>query len=416
MRIRKTLVPAAALILAATLGAAPEAGAATSAWGAAWGTAAQWPAPSTPWYGPNWSQQGFAGQSVRQVLRVSTGGTAVRIRLSNVYGTAPLKIDGAAIAKALQGAATGTAQPLTFDGTVKVVIPPGQERLSDAVHLKVRALDHLAVTLRFTDPTGPATFHHFAQATSYRAAGDHLTDRDPAAFTDTSNSWYYLTGVEVSGGRKAGVVLFGDSLTDGVGSTLGADNRYPDQLAERLAARHRPLGVINAGIGGNRLLTDSAEYGQNGLARFRREVLDRPGIRTVIIMQGVNDLAEWNKPQQATAAQLIAGHRQLIRAAHAKGLTVIGATIMPMKDSDLAYSEQAEAVRDKVNAWLRTSGSYDHVVDFDRVVRRPGDEDALRPEYDSGDGIHLNDAGYQAIAAAIDLDTLDGGTPSASAR
>ncbi|MFE3452242.1 GDSL-type esterase/lipase family protein [Nonomuraea sp. NPDC059194] len=142
-------------------------------------------------------------------------------------------------------------------------------------------------------------------------------------------------------------------------------------------------------------MTDSAEYGPSGL-----------GVRTVIIMQGVNDLAEWNKPQQATATRLIAGHRQLIRAARAKGLTVIGATIMPMKNADLAYSDKAEAVRDRVNRWIRTSGAYDHVVDFDRVVRQPADHDALRPGYDSGDGIHLNDAGYDALAQAIDLDAL----------
>ena len=169
-------------------------------------------------------------------MRVSTGGTTVRVRLANTYGRTPLAIRGAAVDRALNGAGTGTARPLTFGGAADVVIPPGGERLSDAVPLRLAALDRLAITLRFTGPTGPATFHHFAQATSYRARGDHLADPAPTAFTETSNSWYYLTGVEVRGGNAA-VALFGDSLTDGVGSTTGADNRYLDQLAERLAGR-----------------------------------------------------------------------------------------------------------------------------------------------------------------------------------
>jgi lysophospholipase L1-like esterase len=326
MRTPKSLISAALLALTAATAAVPtETATAAPRWTATWGTATQWPTPSTPWYGTNWSQDGFADHTLRQIIRISAGGNAVRIRLSNIHGTMPLRIEKAAIAQALQGAAAGPGLPLTFDGGPDVVIPPGRERYSDAIRLRTHALQRLAITLRFTAPTGPATFHHFAQATSYRAAGDHLTDREPAAFTDRSNSWYYLTGVEVSGGPHASIALFGDSLTDGVGSTVDADNRYPDQLAERLATRRRPLGVVNAGIGGNRLLSDSPEYGQNGLARFEHDVLDRPGIRSVIIMQGVNDLAEWNKPQQATAAEIIAGHRQLIRAARARGLTVVGA-------------------------------------------------------------------------------------------
>ncbi|MFG6196834.1 SGNH/GDSL hydrolase family protein [Nonomuraea sp. JJY05] len=407
--MRNLTVPALAAALALTMAVTP-AQAADQRWAAAWGSAAQPATASTPWYGTNWSQEGFARQTpetLRQVVRVSTGGTSVRVKLSNVYGTAPLTVDGAAIAGALQGAATGRPRSLTFAGRPGAVIPPGRERLSDPVPLPVRPLDKLAVTLRFTRPTGPATFHHFAQATSYRATGDHLADTAGSAFADTSNSWYYLTGIDVAAPRRTGsAVTFGDSLTDGVGSTIGADNRYPDRLAERLAADGRSLGVVNAGIGGNRLLTDSPEYGQNGLARFQRDVLDRSGVRTVIVMQGVNDLAEWNKPHQATAAQIIDGHKQLIQAARARGVTVIGATLMPMKGAALAYSPAAEAVRDEVNHWIRTGGAYDHIVDFDAVVRHPDDPDSVRPQYDSGDGIHLNDAGYRAIAQAVDLATL----------
>ncbi|NUW37922.1 SGNH/GDSL hydrolase family protein [Nonomuraea sp. SMC257] len=405
--MRHLTVPALAAALALTMAVTP-AEAAPRRWAAAWGTAAQPATASTSWYGPNWSREGFARQgpeTLRQIVRVSTGGTSVRVRLSNVYGTAPLPVDGAAIAAALRGTATSRPRTLTFAGRKGAVVPPGRELLSDPVALPVRPMGRLAVTLRFTRPTGAATFHHFAQATSYRAAGDHLADTAGDAFTDTSDSWYYLTGVEVAAPRGTGaVVAFGDSLTDGVGSTVGADGRYPDRLAERLAGRS--LAVVNAGIGGNRLLTDSPEYGENGLARFRRDALDRPGVRTVIIMDGVNDLAEWNKPHQASADRIIDGHRRLVQAAHARGVEVVGATIMPMKGAALAYGPAAEAVRDEVNQWIRTGGAYDHVVDFDAVVRQPDDPDALRPQYDSGDGIHLNDAGYRAIAQAVDLATL----------
>ncbi|MGV9386132.1 SGNH/GDSL hydrolase family protein [Nonomuraea sp. NPDC003707] len=407
--MRKLAIPALTAALALALTAIP-AHATRRPWATAWGNAAQPATPSTPWYGPNWSQEGFARQgpeTLRQIVRLTTGATAMRVRLSNAYGTAPLTIDAATVAQAGQGAATHRPRTMTFAGQQRAVIPPGQERLSDPVPLSARPLNELAVTLRFTNPTGPATFHHFAQATSYRARGDHLADTTGSAFTDTSNSWYYLTGVEVTGPRSTGTVAaFGDSLTDGVGSTVGADNRYPDQLAERLIVDGLPWGVVNAGIGGNRMLTDSPEYGTAGLTRFRRDVLERPGVRTVIIMDGINDLAEWNKPRQATARQIIDGHKELIRAAHARGIKVIGATLMPVKGAALAYSPAAEAVRDQVNHWIRTSGAYDHVVDFDAIVRRPADPDSLRPEYDLGDGIHLNDDGYHAIAQAIDPHTL----------
>ncbi|MEV5748521.1 hypothetical protein AB0L00_11945 [Actinoallomurus sp. NPDC052308] len=191
------------------------------------------------WYGPNWSEKGFAGDSLRQVIRVTDGGSKARIRLSNVYGTTPLRVAGGVIAKAGTGAAVqpGSLRTLRFHCSTGAVVPPGREIVSDAVALRSSALDKLTVTLRFDAPTGPATFHHFAMAAAYRAAGDHLTDTGAAAFGERSDSWYYLTGVEVSGkSRHGSVVTFGDSLTDGVGSTKGIDGRYPDRLAERLVS------------------------------------------------------------------------------------------------------------------------------------------------------------------------------------
>ncbi|MEV4580488.1 SGNH/GDSL hydrolase family protein [Nonomuraea jabiensis] len=404
MRSPRLLTTAVALLAAAVIGATP-AYAANPSWHAAWGTAAQPAVPTADWYGANWSQQGFADDSVRQVVRLTDGGTKVRIRLSNVYGSGPLRIAGATVGRAGTGAAVlpGTLRRLRFGGRAATVIPPGREIVSDAAPFPTSPREQLAVTLRLNAPTGPATFHHFAMATSYRATGDRLADPSAAPFTQHSDSWYYLTGVETTGGaRHRTVVAFGDSLTDGVGSTKGADARYPDRLAERLRAAGRPLSVINAGIGGNRVLTDSPVYGERAVSRFTRDVLDRSGVRSVVVMAGVNDLAAWNETGPVTAAQLIDGHRTLIRLARARGVRVVGATIMPIVAS-AAYTERGEEIRQQVNHWIRTSGAYDAVADFDRAV---ADGDRLKAAYDSGDHIHLNDTGYRAIADAIDLDTL----------
>jgi lysophospholipase L1-like esterase len=377
-------------------------------WSGTWGTAVQPATASADWYGPNWSEEGFADHSLRQVIRVSSGGSKVRIRLSNRYGTTALRVAGATIGKARDGASVhpGSLRTLTFLRSAGTVIPPGADIVSDAALLPSSALEALSVTLYLNAPTGPATFHHFAMATSYRARGNQLSDPTGRAFDEQSGSWYYLTGVESFGTTaRDTVVAFGDSLTDGVGSTKNADRRYPDRLAERLMATGWHVGVVDAGIGGNRMLSDSPIYGERGLSRFERDVLERPGVRAVIVMDGVNDLAEWNETGPVEAAQLIQGHRALIAAAHTHGIKAIGATIMPMKNS-LAGSERAEAVRDEVNRWIRSSGSYDAVVDFDSVVADSADPDQLRAAYDSGDHIHLNDAGYRAVAEAIDLDIL----------
>jgi lysophospholipase L1-like esterase len=217
--------------------------------------------------------------------------------------------------------------------------------------------------------------------------------------------------VDVSGhhANRGAVVAFGDSLTDGSFSTPNADNRYPDELAERLVTAGRPLGVLNAGIGGNRVLTDAPGFGEKATARFQRDALERPGVRTVIVLEGINDIGMGEAAgTPVTAQQLIDGHRALIRAAHARGVRVIGATITPTKGVPYPgyYTERGEAVRDAVNHWIRASGEYDAVADFDRTLADPADPDRMRPEYDGGDALHPNDAGMHAMADAVDLDTL----------
>ncbi|MBT2525896.1 SGNH/GDSL hydrolase family protein [Streptomyces sp. ISL-99] len=425
--VRRTSV---ALLSAAALAALPVVGAqgftgsavavaAEQRGGTAWqgGWAASPQAPTAP-FGPNWSEQGFANHTVRQVVRVSTGGTKARIELSNRYGSTPLRITGATVARTDKGASVqaGSVRQLSFGKGRSVTIPVGGKVLSDGVPFKVKALESVTVTLYLAGPTGPATFHHFSSATSYRADGDHRSDREGTAFKETSDSWYYLSGVEVSGGersgRRDGVVAFGDSITDGVGSNPNTDNRYPDELAERFAATGKPRSVLNHGIGGNQVTNDTVWAGEKAVARFKKDVLSEPGIGTVIVLEGINDIggSGWQgipggPTPEVSAKQLIEGHRTLIRQAHAKGIKAVGATLTPVKGSAY-YTEVNEAKRDAVNQWIRTSGEYDEVVDLDRALADPADRDRMLPAYDSGDALHPNDAGFRVMAEALDLDTL----------
>lgn len=406
MRIHRLAGCLLATGILATVPAPPSTAAVppTGHWTGTWATAVQRPMAET-WQGKNWSLDGFTNESLRQVVRISAGGSQLRIRLSNRYGTNPLRLTGATVAKAGPGASTkaGTTRNLTFRHQPSIAVPAGQDAISDAAQLRTVALERLTVTLYFATPTGPATFHESAAATSYRASGDHRSDVSAAAFTGTSHSSYFLTGVDVAGtSTRSAVAAFGDSITDGVSSTPNADNRYPDQLAERLAASRRRLSVVNAGLSGNRLLEDSDCCGDSALNRFHRDVLAQPGVRTVIVSQGLNDLG-FNP--EVTTAQLIAGHRRLIQAAHQQGVRIVGGTITPMKGSMLD-SAHGELVRRQVNRWIRSSGEYDAVVDFATVLADPADPAALNPGYDAGDALHPNDAGLAAMAAAIDLAAL----------
>jgi lysophospholipase L1-like esterase len=383
-------------------------------WSAAWAAAPQPANPGRPWLGPNWSSEGFADQTVRQVIRVSAGGASVRVRLSNLYGSSPLRIAGATIGTSDGGATVrpDTMRLLRFGGRSAAAIPAGGGLASDAVRLPTRPLEHLTVTLYLAEATGPATFHELGLTTSYRAPGDQRLDAGGEAFADTSHSWYYLAGVDVAGGagRPAGtVVTFGDSITDGAISTPGTDDRYPDQLAERLVAAGSHLGVANVGLNGNEVLNDSTCYGERGVTRFRRDVLGQPNVRTAIVLVGINDIihpvggvdADCETPPPVTARQIIEGHRAMIRDAHARGVRVVGATLLPFKGNPL-YNETTAAIRNEVNDWIRTSGEYDAVVDLARALADPADPDALRPEHASFDHLHPNDAGMAAIAQAID--------------
>ena len=379
-------------------------------WTATWTTSPQRPGLS---FAPNWSEAGFADQTVRQTVRLSVGGDALRVRLSNRYGAAPLHVAGLTVATSL-GAATikpDTVRELTVHGRPAMTVPAGADLTTDGVAFPTDPLDQVTVTLYLAEPSGPATYHAQALATVYLAAGDHRANADGTAFTETSQSSYHLTGIDVTGAPNDGVAVLGDSLTDGTGSTPDTDHRFPDLLARRLVASGRPRAVLNQGIGGNRVTVDSAWLGERTTARFQHDVLTQPGVSTVIILAGINDItisevaAQSPMPVLApyteiSPEQVIAGHREMIRQARAAGLRTVGATLLPMRGSAFSTA-RSETKRAVVNAWIRESGEYDAVLDLAQAMG-----DVLQTAHDSGDGLHPSDAGYQAMADATDLTLL----------
>jgi lysophospholipase L1-like esterase len=356
-------------------------------------------------------------QTVRQVARVSIGGSRVRILLSNAYGTHPLKIGSADIALSRKDASIvpGSDRVLTFGGKTSVVIPPGAPMLSDPVDLDVAALSHLAVSLYLPDPTAPASFHWDARQTAYVGAGNQ-TAATSLKVDSTLTTRVFLAAIQVEAapGTRT-VVAIGDSITDGDGATMDADARWPDFLAQRLAPRD--VAVLNAGISGGRMLRD--KMGVNALARFQREVLAQPGICAVIVLMGINDIAWKDTPlalsdESTTAQDLIAGYQQLIARAHARGVRIIGATLTPfegaLEDTPMRgyYGAGKERIRQQVNDWIRHSGAFDAVIDFDAILRDPAHPTRLLPAYDSGDHLHPGDVGNRVMAEAIDLHALLG--------
>jgi lysophospholipase L1-like esterase len=369
------------------------------------------------------SASGFDNQTVREVVSLDFGGDRVRVRVTNAFGTSPLALGRASVALRAPGASIvpGSNRPLTFAGDAAPTIPAGAEVFSDPVRLGVRAGQELAISLFLAAPTGPVTFHGVAATTNYLAPGDHVSDTGPAAFTGTTTSWFLLDGVDVraASGDDA-VVTFGDSITDGVGSTLNANNRWPDFLSRRLNAREdNPTSVLDEGISGNRILNNAPCCGVNALARLDRDVLTQDGVRFVILLEGINDIGfsqlkgipETAPPTDVSAAQIIEGYQHIIDQAHLRGLKVYGATLTPFKGA--GYETPAGLVkRATVNEFVRHSGRFDAVIDFDRVTRDPADPERFLPAFDSGDHLHPNDAGYRAMANAIPLSLFASGGDS----
>ncbi len=397
--------------LAAALAAATLAGSAHAEWVRTWSAA---PEPPSAARGPFPATPSFHDQTLRQVVRISAGGKRVRIRLTNEYGAKPLAIGAAHLALAdVDGAIRpGTDRPLTFAGQPSALVASGAPLLSDPVELDVPALSSLTVSLYVPDDTGQCTCHGTAMQTLYVSDSGDSTTAPALPARPGFSPRAFLAGVEVDAPAAAEtIVLFGDSITDGVGSTVNANHRWPDYLADRLTARGAGVfAVANQGISGNRVLSDGAA--QSALARFDRDVLAVPGARYVVVFEGVNDLGRSDPPAQAasffgapepvTVEGMIAGYRQLIARAHAGGLKIYGATIAPYGGA-LYWTGAGEAKRAAINAWIRSSGAFDGVIDFDAVLRDPANPTQMRADYHAGDHLHGSDAGYKAMADAIDL-------------
>lgn len=351
----------------------------------------------------------FNNQTVRMIVHTSIGGNRVRVQLSNAYGATPLAIGAAHIALRSEDSAivAGSDRALLFNGKPTVTIPPGAAMLSDSVDLDVPKLSDLAVSVYLPRETIPATIHATGLHTTYISKEGDFTAQPAIAEPATTQSWYWLSSVDViAPADAAAIVAFGDSITDGTTSTPNADRSWPSFLAQRLLANPATadIAVVNEGIAGNRVLADGA--GTNALARFDRDVLGVAGVKWVTIMEGINDIGNGTRqgtpPGAISSDAVIAGLRQLIERAHTHGIKVIGCTLTPYQGAAY-YSEAGDVMREAVNNFIRTSGAYDAIVDFDKVERDPANPKQLLPAYNIADHLHPNDAGYKAMADAIDL-------------
>ncbi|MGR8007214.1 SGNH/GDSL hydrolase family protein [Streptomyces hypolithicus] len=345
-------------------------------------------------------------RTYRLVVHTSAGGSWLRIRLSNAFGDRPVTFGRAHVGLRAAGASVvpGTNRALSFAGSPSVTVPPRGSVYSDPLSGTVLPQSDLAISLHVSSAGGAATGHRMARQTSWIApAGDHAADETAAPFTQQTTSWFYLDVVTVGARRgTAAVAALGDSITDGAVSTRDTNRRWPDFLARRLDAdaTARVKGVANEGISGNRVLTDGT--GESALKRLDRDVLSQPGVRTMVLLEGVNDI---KGVPAASAAAVIAGYRQLVERSHAAGVCVVGATVLPY-EGWREWTPGGEAVRQEVNAFIRDGKAFDAVADFDAALKDPVAPTRLLPAYNSGDHLHPNDAGMRAMSDAVDLGSL----------
>jgi lysophospholipase L1-like esterase len=400
------------LLLLGLFLAAPAIASGADGWTAGWASAQMVPAGDQV-VPAEW----LDGATLRTVVRVGLDGPQIRLRLSNAHGTAPLAIGGATVARSADPQAAAidpaTTVQVRFGGVADTVIPAGAEAWSDPIEFPVTSPTDLAVSLYL--PTAPATVtgHPGSRTTTWFLSGNHL-DAATIATDRTAPRWLFVAGVEVLAPQARAVVAFGDSITDGFGVQPGTNLRWTDRLATRLRAEPgmAQVAVLNAGIGGNRLLHDG--LGPNALARFERDVLAQPGVTHVIVLEGVNDLGTLTRDAPASAEQhaalrrgTIEALRQIVLRARTKGIKAIGGTIMPFGGSATYHPDpETEADRQAINAWIRTPGNFDAVIDFDAAMRDPADPSRLAPAVDSGDGLHPSLDGYRVMADAVPLEIL----------
>ncbi|HEX2585241.1 MAG TPA: SGNH/GDSL hydrolase family protein [Steroidobacteraceae bacterium] len=353
--------------------------------------------------------------TIRQVIRLSAGGKRIRIVFSNAFSNSPLKIDAANVAVSGDTASSrikaDTVQAITFSGQSEVIIPSGSDYLSDPINMPVAALTSLTISFHVPNTIQQQTSHPGSRATSYVVKGNRVSDAE-LGDAKKIDHWYQLAAVHVeTDSNAAAIVTLGDSITDGRGATTNANNRWPDFLAERLQAspRTRNISVLNHGIGGNRLLQDG--LGPNVLARLDRDVIAQPGVKWLIVLEGINDLGTLTREAPVIAdkhtelvKRMIAAYVQIVARAHAHNIKVIGATILPDGASQYYHPDALnDADRNAVNEWIRTPGNFDAFVDLDRIMRDPEHPERLLPAFDSGDGLHPSPAGFRVMAEAFPL-------------
>jgi lysophospholipase L1-like esterase len=412
----RTLAAACGAVLFAQFAVSPAAIAADapSRWVATWATALQ-SIPQQANLPPLYRAPEVAGRTVRQIVYPTLSGNTVRVHLSNEYGKTPLVVQALRIARSGGGAAQSNGGvAVTFGGKEAVTVPPGGELDSDAATLEIVAGAPYAISSYMGAEQRLVAWHRVSNQVNYVSLpGNHTDDAMSGAFHQRFTQFAWVTGLSVEAPSAAAVAAIGDSITDGMRSSLNENHRWPDAFARRLAREgDRSTAVVNLGISGNRLLNDSPCYGDAVVKRFGRDVLERPGVKTAILLIGINDINFSSMPPRAgldcdyphtsvTAADLIAGYQRVIAEAHRHGVRIFGATLTPA-----SLSPQRESIRLAVNQWIRTTRALDGVVDFDAVLRDPAQPDRLRRGYDSGDNIHPSDAGYAAMAEAIPLDAV----------
>jgi lysophospholipase L1-like esterase len=351
----------------------------------------------------------FNNQTLRQIVRTSIGGTRARVVLSNAFGTVPLTVGAAHIAVRDKESTivASSDRALTFSGKPTMSIPSGAVLVSDPVDMAVPAMGDLAIDLYLpgnTDSPSPVTTFTNALQTNYVSETGNFAGKSPFPAVARTPAWFVVSRVEVLAPQSVGaVVTVGDSITAGSRSTADTNNRYSNHLARRLATLPTPMAVLNAGIGGNRVLTEAGfANGLNVVGRFERDVLAQPGITHAIVLEGINDIGNARDNPTPTAEDLIAAHKQLIERAHTRGIVIFGATLTPFEGA-MYFTQVGEAKRQALNQWIRTSRAYDGVIDFDEATRDPSHPARFLPQYESGDHLHPSDAGYKAMADAIDL-------------
>ena len=396
------------LVLAVASASAQSALPVAQVWTGSWAASQQLPEPQN-----SLAPDDLCDATLRQIVHLSAGGSAIRLHLSNAFGTQTLHLASVHVARPVSAASAkidpASDRAVTFSGRPDVIIPAGADYLSDPVAFPVPPLSDLAVSIHYDEAPASQTGHPGSRATSYLVHGDAAAAADMAD-AKKFDHWYQLAGVDVAGGAGA-IVALGDSITDGHGATTNGNDRWTDVLAQRLQANEatRSIGVLNEGIGGNHLLTDG--LGPNVLARFNRDVQAQPGVRWVIVLEGVNDLGGLTRlsdpPQEAHAAfvrRVLASYEQIVARAHNAHLRVIGGTILPYTDSDYYHPPASnEADRQLINAWIRAAGHFDAVVDFDKALADPARPNHLNPAYDSGDHLHPSAAGYRVMGELIPL-------------